>query len=351
MVDVRQRINAIEQRQVGMSHDLQRFVDLVWSHRKNNVTGTYSAKNVKAYRLYTRSHKTPGIGSADMIQFFQTLRTFPQVPEIQCSVTNPKDSLGKYLRNYFNAKRAASGFAELAATDFQDLCDEVQTEPQLCKALSRTFYHFRRFRGKAMERIYLHTKPREAANVMGHVLRQMVRRPNAHPGLSNAKTSAPSSSARYDSIVIYLQNTQALDAALTEIANYQQAGNRHRFEHGSSRTTRVINSHGGIELVGVSTGAEPPVKIIPHNDDLVLHPGGSSFGSYRSLLIDFALKNTLAKNEDKPQFVLRVVNYFRAAGIDPKAPEGHSNSAELHYLARKTLQQLKSGQEPTHKIG
>jgi len=350
MVNVRNRVAAIEQRQNAMSDDLKRFLDLAWSHRKDNVNNTYSAGNLDAYGLYIRAQQTPGFGSADLIQFLQGVMAMPQLPEIQCVPDDPNDALGDYLRRRCNATSALSGFAALNHLGYQKLLARAQANDSLCKALSRTFYHFRRNRHKSSDRIYLHTKPREALRVISHIVQHMLLQPLAHPGISNAKTAAPSRESRHDTIVIYLNDTAALNLALDEIARYQQNGNRQRFSHGTSRMTKHITEHNGVELVGVGTGAEPPVGLYRRGNDLLPVPGGSSFGSFRSKLIEYAMENTLDAHEGKPQFINRVANYFRAAGIDPTAPHSHSNAPELSYRARKTVEQLRNGVEPSFKI-
>jgi len=353
MVNVRSRVAAIESQQSAMSHDLKQFLDLVWSHRKRHSDNSYLARNASAYRLYTRRHKTKGIGSAEMIRFLGDILPMPQLPEIQCSIRDPNDELGQYLKTEFNATRAASGFTSLSRGEFTNLHQAATYDAELCNELARTFYHFRRVRRTTKERIYLHTKPLEAITVMDFVLRQMILQPNAHPGLNNAKVAAPNRYARFDTIVMYFSDAAAINTALSAIATYQQTGgNRQRFDHGTTRGTEMITKHNGIELVGVGTGAEPPVKLAKPqgSSDLVLVPGSSSFGAYRSKLIDFALKKTLQKGEGKDQFINRVADYFHAAGIDPKQPQTHENPPELKYRARVTLQQLRNGIEPTMKI-
>lgn len=350
MVSVKQRIANIEQRQSAISHDLQQFLDLVWSHRKSHIDGTYSADNVSVYKLYARLAKSVGIGTPEMIAFLTRVVAMPQLPEIQCSVNNRRDQLGKYLALNFHATRAPSGFTQLTRQNFLRLSQRAQRDATLCRALSRTFYHFRRNRVKSVERVYLHTKPMQAIDVMNHVLTQMVLRPAAHPGLSNAKVAAPSQRSRFDTIVIYLTSANARDTALTEIAAYQQAGNRHRFSHGVTRTTRMVSEHNQTELVGVSVGAEPPARLLRRDQELFIVPGGTSFGTYRSELISLALEKSLAKNESKSQFVRRAANYFEAAGINPADPHMHENPSELKYRARVTRQQLLNKVDPTMSI-
>ncbi|SMF49014.1 hypothetical protein SAMN02745866_03219 [Alteromonadaceae bacterium Bs31] len=350
MVNVKARVASIERQLAPLSTDLRSFLDLVWTHRKDHQTGTYTAENADVYGLYARAHKNFAFGSAGIQSFFQKLLSMPQLPEIQCAPNKKKDRLGRYLKSHFNAQAAASGFAVINHLNFTRLAQAARGSARLSSALANTFYHFRRNLLHSSDRIYLHTKPLQSMRVMEFVLNRMVLRPTEHPGLSNAKVSAPGQESRYDTIVLYLADTNAVNKALDEIANYQHAGNHVWFLPGNTRTTKAITKHNGINLVGVGTGAEPPVALYKHNNDLVPIPGGSSFGSFRSQLIQAALKTTLDKGEGKPQFMARVAGYFKAIGIDPQQPHKHLNSPEIQYRARVTLQQLQSGKEPSWKI-
>lgn len=351
MVNVRARVAAWEQRQPQLSDDLQRFLDLVWSHRKDQSTGTYAAENADVYGLYARAHRSFGVGPTAMIGFLNGLLRMPQLPEIQCDPEDQDDALGDFLWTYFNAQKAQSGFASLDRQNFTDLVNLARNNrPDVCSALAQTFYHFRRNLTHSADRIYLHVKPLQAIRVMEFIVTQMVCRPVVHPGLSNAKVGAPGAESRFDTIVIYLANATAVAKALDEIAAYQHAGNHVRFEHGTTRSTKLITNHKGIELIGVGTGAEPPVALYRHNQHLVTIPGASSFGSFRSKLIQFALANTMQRGQGKADFVNRVVGYFKSVGINPRQPHTHGIQSELRHRARVTLQQLQNGIEPTWKV-
>ncbi len=351
MVNVRERIAAFEQKQARLSDDLQRFLDLVWTHRKDQASGTYAAANADVYGLYARASRNFHTSPAAMIPFLEQILRLPQLPEIQCDPDDDQDALGDFLSLYFNAHAAQSGFAELDRNNFTALVNLAKSNrPDVCNVLANTFYHFRRNLSPSTERIYLHTKPHQAIHVIQYVVTQMLRRPDRHPGLSNAKVGAPGAESRFDTIVVYLADSNAVAKVLDAIAAYQHAGNYAKFEHGTTRSTKLITDHKGYKLIGVGTGAEPPVALYRHGDDLVTIPGSSSFGSFRSKLIQFALANTMQKGEGKAEFVTRAVGYFRSAGIDPRQPHAHGKQAELRRRAGIILQQLQDGIAPTWKV-
>jgi hypothetical protein len=63
-----------------------------------------------------------------------------------------------------------------------------------------------------------------------------------------------------------------------------------------------------VNLIGVSTGAEPPTR-------------GTSFGSVRCKAIFAALSQTVKANGSKDDFITKAVEKLRAVGVDTSAPE------------------------------
>ncbi len=344
---IRDKIAAFETNGPALSADLARFLDLAWSHRKNTRDGTYAAKNSDVYGLYTRSGRGTAPPEA-ITAFLREIQQFPVLPEIQCS---PKDWLGYHLVKDYKGKQLPSGFMGVPRDGFGKMTTATQTNKVLRDQLGNTFYHFRRGGARSMERLYLHVHPLRATKVIRYIVDNMVLRPVAHPGMTNAKTGAPGRETRFDTLVLYFSSVPALEKGLEEIAKYQSTGNnRSLFEAGTTRATKEITEHKGIKLTGIGTGAEPPVAVQQHQGKIVLLPQSSSFGSFRSTLISFALEKTLAANEAKPKFVERVIRYFRAAGIDPKKPHAHGMAVELQHRAQVTLKQLQAGKEPTWGI-
>jgi hypothetical protein len=303
-MDVQAKIKAFESKiaQGALAPDLKQFLDMVWTHRAEAATDYY-----KVYGLYIRERRRFNVDAGVMKAFFDALLTFVMVPEIQCNPANPKDALGALLKKKYGATQAASGFASLKLGKLTALFADAVTDAALRADLSETFYHFRRSLGHSAERIYLHVKPGSEARVMEFVVRDLVRNTGGHPEISNAKVGSSVSIHRFDSIVIYLGSSEAVERALGPITEFQKA-NQSLFEAGSPRTTRTVTKHGGVNLIGVSTGAEPPQT-------------GQSFGSVRCGEIFDALEETVGLNGSKDDFIAKAVQKLRAVGVDPGAPE------------------------------
>jgi hypothetical protein len=109
---------------------------------------------------------------------------------------------------------------------------------------------------------------------------------------------------------------------------------------GVPRTVRQID-----DLVGVGTGAEPPVGLKGDGTYLIMRRSSSSFGTYRQQLIELALTYTLHNGQSKDQFIQRVVRYFHMAGIDPAHPDRHVNIDRLIAIANRIELLISQGQE------
>ncbi len=340
MATVTQLIQGYEQRTPTCAPDLQRYLDLVWSHRKDQKTLTVSADNVDAYDLYARMATHPG-HLADVRDFLDQLPSLPYAPEFQCS---PGSAWGIYLHDVYGAGAAPSGFMTFPAGELANLAADARLDRRVARFMSGSFWHFRRTLATSSDRIYLRLKPRAGLTVMRHVIANMLLRPLAHPDLCNAKVAAPGGQDRADGIVIYLRNPAAVTTALREIARLQGTGsNRALFEHGSTRGTLAITEHAGTPLVGVSTGAEPPFDVVIHQGRRHYVNRSSSFGSFRATLIDFALARTLQAGGNKDQFVALALRYFSEAGIDPRQPHMHGSTPQTRRRIRNLLHQLQTG--------
>ena len=303
-MDVQAKIKAFENQiaQTAVAPDLKQFLDMVWTHRAEAATDYY-----KVYGLYIRERRRFNVDAGVMKSFFDALLTFGMLPEIQCSPDDPQDVLGRHLKKQYGATTAPSGFARLQAGKLARLFANAATQEGLRSHLSQTFYHFRRSLGHSAERIYLHVKPGSEAKVMEFVVKDLVGNTAGHPEISNGKVGSSMSIHRFDSIVIYLGSSEAVERALGPITEFQKA-NQSLFEAGSPRTTRTVTKHGGVNLIGVSTGAEPP-------------QAGQSFGSVRCGEIFDALVETVGVNGGKADFIAKAVQKLRAVGVDPSAPE------------------------------
>jgi HopA1 effector protein family len=130
------------------------------------------------------------------------------------------------------------------------------------------------------------------------------------------KAAAPANQVRADSIILYVSSRDAATAIGVYLTRYQE---QHVgcFAQGIPRTTEPL-----LNLIGVGVGAEPTRRLNFADDGAVdiVDEGGGSFGSLRSHLIALALLATLNADEDKRNFVRRVVQNFKVAKINPSEP-------------------------------
>ena len=246
-------------------------------------------------------------------RFLTELRDLIVVPEIQTSF---QEDLGRTLGALYQAHQAPNGgFITLPAVQWRELVKDAQGSEDLAEQLSYTFYHFRSI-GGATERIYLHVTMMNRARVVDFLLQDVL--PLA--GVSNIKVAPPSSVERFDTIVIYLADQAAVNAALARIATYQ-THSRALFEHGSPRLLKLVSEYNGVPLIGVAVGAEPQFDLQEQNGLLYRLNRPSSFGTVRSVIIDFCLRHELALPDgNKQHFINSVLHCLRQAGIDPRMP-------------------------------
>jgi len=322
-----------QQARERLSDDLQRVLDLTWSHRLDHKTNSIAAGNANVYVLYNRILNNWTYAPAGMFTFLERLSMIGRDVEVQCSIgtggnTQGEDELGMILRFYFGARRAASGFALVNPATFQRIIQAMRGDPnsRLLELMAQSFFHYRRTLAPCSWRIYLNVQPAERATVMRWVVNTVL----PGRGCSNAKVGGPGRELRADSIVIYLDDQRAIDLALGGLRAYQSgAADQNRFVLGVPRMVKEIPG-----LRGVGVGAEPPVALASDRGRLLMFTGSSSFGTYRQQLIELALAYTLYQGEGREAFGRRVVDYFDAAGIDPAHPERHVDPARLRRIAQ-----------------
>lgn len=329
-----------------ISDDLQRLLDLCWTHRvrhKSRGRKSIKARNLDVYALYNRIFPNLTFGHGHMSAFLDGLTQIAHPVEVQCSIANragegSEDTLGLMLRGFFGARRAASGFAELRAPAFRQLAEFVRENPNspLLEELGRTFFHYRSHRAPASFRLYLNLHETGRAQVMNWVVGNIL----ALPGCSNAKVGPPGQEVRADVVVMYFADQPTVDDAVRLLREFQRGRHRECFQHGIPRMLQAIEG-----LRGVGFGAEPPVALQETDDMLVMRARASSFGTYRSQLIEMALEYTLYEDEGKPEFIDRVVEYFRSAGISPAHPERHVNIQRLIARTRQ-IERLVEARQP-----
>lgn len=317
---------------ISISPDLKAFLVTAWNYRGRK----------DAYTLYTHEQQRTNFNSAELIQFFNSIGEIPLSPELQIGET-----FAEFLDDAYGLIPSPGGFPKLPLSKFRMMVqhlaglnirfmeDKFKNSPEgwqrfqtkfkelLQGNLTGAFLHYRRAGSQdCSERIYLSVKPAATAPVMRHVVLNMLQQIATFPGLTNAKVSAPGHTTRADTIVMYFRNENDVKIALDELARYQEAGNRHYFLRSSPRTTRAIRQHNKIELPGVSTGAEPKGDVYVGKNGALYYKRDeiSSFGSFRSTIIDFALEQTVKANGNLDGFIKKVVHYLKATGIDPTKP-------------------------------
>jgi HopA1 effector protein family len=318
----------------GLNTDLCRFLDSVWSNRVSGPTGRrtivrtstgavdYHYYQALVYRLYSRTATLPSdVRFEPMLgSFLKTIFRLNPRPEIQCERT---DHLGQILEEAFGGHWIGNRFCTLSSRGYEDVLYTVTCQDRTYateikrarKLFSNTFYHCCLYpSGAVTHRVYLNVHPQFTAQVFSDlvgkwntVFKQLV---------SNMKAAAPANQVRADSIILYVSSRDAATAIGVYLTRYQE---QHVgcFAQGIPRTTEPL-----LNLIGVGVGAEPTRRLNFADDGAVdiVDEGGGSFGSLRSHLIALALLATLNADEDKRNFVRRVVQNFKVAKINPSEP-------------------------------
>jgi hypothetical protein len=175
------------------------------------------------------------------------------------------------------------------------------------------FVHFFRpdMKGSSInERIYINVHPDHAAQVMGFVVRELLKSESfAEPGgvstkrgIMEAKVAGPEGlETRADSIVIYARSLADVDWGLERLSEYQ-ASHRDHFLKELPAATRP-------RLIGVSTAAEPAPSL-----------NSGSFGLYLTHAAQAAMSQQ-PPPADFADFRRRVRAVMTAQGVDPDHPD------------------------------
>lgn len=328
MANVRDLIQQYESRVPRMSSDLQRFLDLVWSHRNDphlDIYALYTGSPAFSRPWVTRRR----VSAAQIQTFLNGIISVGREPEIQGSDETynlinyrPSRSQGGYVRRN----------RPLNITQLRDACSNPQFD-WLVQDLGSAFYHFRSSNIGVGERIYLNVRPVFATTVIRWVVNNLVFS-RAHPKCVNAKVGGPLED-RFDTIVIYLIDKDGVDKALAEIAKYQERLDvRNMFDHSAPRTTKPISKVGSRAMQGVSIGSEPPSLMIVENASgkLMYNRQSMSFGSLRESVFKLALERTLRKRGTKEDFLDEVIGLMQLIGLDPRRPNVQLYKDELEAL-------------------
>jgi hypothetical protein len=178
--------------------------------------------------------------------------------------------------------------------------------------MERTFFHFYRegtetkAASLVTQRVYVNVNADQATFIMRRVVREIIDSPMEFPGVIGGKITGPAVvSSRPDAIVIYTRDTASSKQVVEYFARLR-AQQPKAFLAGTPPMTNAV-------IPGVGAGAEPPVP-------------NESFGSYRSDIIERALRTVVANGGNEAAFVSKVEELLREGGVNPQIP--HTNLPE-----------------------
>lgn len=332
MPNVKALITQFEQMRPDLHEDLQRFLDLVWSHRNDgdwlDLYGMYIGDPAKPFK------QKPVSDGAETRAYLQRLTTVGKEPQIQA------DSEDLVIPIYYTLNSEGKYERRAKPLGLQDLLNITRDDPNaaILEPLATTFYHFRRNDSSPNERIYLNVEPTYRVEVITWIVKNMILAPMAYPGVFNAKVSGSREKNRNDQIVMYISNAQEVERTLTGLAKYQNypASNRLYFRDQTTAMTRQVRQHGSLMLRGVSVGSEPAgIKKQVDQYGTYILPKSQSFGTYRESCILDALRATKKAGQGKPEFIKRVIGEFQIMGLDPRNPSIQLNRQALETAAAK----------------
>lgn len=318
MATVKDLVHHYESLAPSMSPDLERFLDLIWSHRDDPHLDIYALYNgTPAGSRPWVEHRS--VSPGEVQRFLGSLIGLGREPSwIQCG-----EELDRAI--YYELSDAQGGYVRrnppLSLAMLRDACAIPGLE-WVVQEVAAAFFHYSDFEHQppATERIYLDVRPGFETTVFRWVLDHLVTSAE-HPDCIEAKVGGPLEH-RYDSIVVYFRSEAGVKKALAALAGYQErADARSMFDYATPRLTRPIRDVGSRTLVGVSIGSEPPgVRLVEHRHGIGLEKASMSFGSLRESVLRLALKRTLRRNGTKADFQRRVIELMQAVGLDPRQP-------------------------------
>ncbi|WP_088344025.1 MULTISPECIES: T3SS effector HopA1 family protein [Rhodomicrobium] len=184
-------------------------------------------------------------------------------------------------------------------------------------------------RERIAQRIYINAAQAHAGDVLDFVIRQIVDRPAAFPGVVGAKISGPFSGAgRTDNIVIYLESEEDRSRVLGHLARYERAHPSHFLP----QTPRLAMPH----LPGIGIAEEPTAAMKDAAEAIFeaeglpppqRHTGRLGFGNLRAIVIYLAYRDCAgaprpaAGNADFADTLRwKVWQRFVQFGINPDEP-------------------------------
>jgi hypothetical protein len=331
-----------------MHPELERWLDDVWGQHKTMLrrsrTGTgYDMKKLaaQAYSTYCKSLlKQEKATKQDLVDFLGQLAkletTLKAVPTLQSKTDRVRFQMGEmteYYRLYARAVGRPLARQPLNTSDELALEDGAD--------ILKAFIHYRHGLGKqaCSERVYLNVKRFYRVSVFKHVLGPLYCGSEEFDGLVSAKLKGPMDDDRADNIVVYTKDKASSDRVVKAVKDFQAEGYKYCFGAETPRTTSKVP-----DLIGVSTGTEPPrerIELTSSGRFFTRSTSAQSFGSTRAKMIAQAMvyvdKHPAGLfASDKTKFKETVAKLFRKAGINP------DNPAEQNYNPSPSLKRINS---------
>lgn len=319
MATVKDLVHHYESLVPRMSPDLERFLDLIWSHRNDpylDVYALYTGTPASARPWATHRRVSAG----EVQRFLAGLVGLGREPAwIQCG-----EDLNRAI--YYRWSDSRQTYVRrghpLTLAFLREACT-LPGHDWVVQDLAASFFHYSDFARQpaAMERIYLDIRTGFEMTVFRWVVESLVFSPK-HPDCIEAKVGGPLEH-RYDSIVVYFRSAAGVQEALAALAVYQErAEARAMFDFATPRLTRPIREVGSRTLVGVGIGSEPPgARLHEDRGRLNLEKTPMSFGTMRESVLLLALSRTLRANGTKADFQDEVIRLMKEVGLDPRQPD------------------------------
>jgi len=281
-----------------------------------------------AYKVYSSITKQPAPDYAETQSFFNqlnlmgcpirlqsnsyVLRTFL---ELSCSVPRDDRRDPDFMTLYPNHVTKVVERFSLGHVDAKAL-----------KEMQRAFYHYGMVNGgrETTKRIYLNVHNGSRGTVMKWVHGNICGR----PGISSAKSAAPSGWKRQDAALIYCQDDTAREDALAQLRAYQALTFGRGFERELPHMVKPAD-----DLIGVGIADEPPRSmgeaLRGAHEIFGTFPERLSFGTSRAHIVAFALEHMRMTGGGKKYFLARAGAYMQFAGVDVRNPDRHTDENRM----------------------
>ncbi|MFD6391890.1 T3SS effector HopA1 family protein, partial [Nocardia sp. NPDC060259] len=166
-------------------------------------------------------------------------------------------------------------------------------------------------------RVYVNPRIDAAPALMRDLVRDIIDRPDAFPGVRTAKITSPTAE-RSDAIVVYVRDMADVEQVTQWLRDYRDRNGDVFLFDAPPMTQQVLD--------GVGIGA---------------HPKGQSFGHVRAVAIQRALDTVMANGGTYADFLAEVQRVLPGAGVDPDSPHlRHDPDAPRSWPDRSGLDRM-----------